>query len=358
MKTRILAALAAALLAAFGPSLADEPSQDPAAPPAPLSDRPDDEQAIRTLLRSYVEAYNAAKPDDLLALMTDDAALKDSAGNVTRGAEAIREQLAAGFAEAAGVTIAGQLEALRFFADEVAQAEGSFALTAPGDEQPSQTGTYTLIAVRRDGGWRIAELSDRADDLNAPIDDVPTAYERLQELEWMVGDWVDESEAARVTSRIRWADNRSFLVRTYSVEIAGEKASTGTVFLGWDPAGQQIKSWQFDSEGGHGEGYWTQITPGQWMVKARGVRRDGRTNSATQLHTVLSQDVVKSASFDRIIGGEPAPDIDEVIMVRKAPGPADLQAQPAAAAAEAPQVQADQAPASAGAQARPAEAPK
>jgi uncharacterized protein (TIGR02246 family) len=325
----MLAAVAAGFLATFGPGLADEPSQ---APPAPLSDRPDDEQAIRAMLRAYVEAYNAAKADDLLALMTDDAALRDSDGHLTRGPDAIREQLTAGFAEAEGVTISGQAESLRFFTPEVAQVEGRFALTAPGDQEPSQTGRFTLIAVRRDGRWRIAELRDARDDLYADLADEPTAYERLQPLEWMVGDWVDESEAARVTSQIRWADNRSFLVRTYFVEIAGERAMTGTVFIGWDPAGQQFKSWLFDSEGGHGEASWTQVAPNQWMVKAQGVRRDGRTTSATQLYTLLSKDVVKAASFDRILGGEPAPDIDEVIMVRKAPAPADLPAQPAEAA--------------------------
>ena len=73
----------------------------------------------------------------------------------------------------------------------------------------------------------------------------------------MVGDWVDESDKAKSQSSVRWADNQSYLIRTYSIQREGEKPSTGTMFIGWDPQSGQIKSWLFNSEGGHGEGLWT-----------------------------------------------------------------------------------------------------
>ena len=49
--------------------------------------------------------------------------------------------------------------------------------------------------------------------------------------------------------------------------------------------------------------------------------RDGRPNSATQVHTILNKDSVKTNSIDRIIGGQVAPDIVDVVMVRKPPQP-------------------------------------
>ena len=152
-----------------------------------------------------------------------------------------------------------------------------------------------------------------------------TPYDRLVELEWMVGDWVDEGSEAKVTAQVRWADNRSYLVRHYTVEVAGAKAVSGTMFVGWDPQTGQIKSWVFDSEGGHGEGLWTRASESQWVVKAHGVLRDGRPTSATQVHTVVNKHSAKTHSIDRIIGGVIAPDVPEILMVRKPPAPREAE---------------------------------
>ena len=148
----------------------------------------------------------------------------------------------------------------------------------------------------------------------------------------MVGDWVDESDNNRVQSSVRWADNQSYLVRTYKIEMQGEKGSSGTMFIGWDPQSGQIKSWLFDSNGGHGEGLWTRTGEKEWVVKAQGVLRDGRPTSATQIHTIINKDSVKTSSIDRIIGGQVAPDIVDVVMVRKPPQPSAGPATPSGCA--------------------------
>ena len=145
----------------------------------------------------------------------------------------------------------------------------------------------------------------------------------------MVGDWVDESEGSRVVVNIRWADKQSYLIRTYHVELRGQKASSGTMFIGWDPLTEQIKSWVFDSEGGHGEGFWTRTGANEWIVKASGVLRDGRPTSATHIHTIVNKDAVKTSSIDRIIGGQIAPDILDIVMVRQPPQPAAAPPSPA-----------------------------
>ena len=119
-----------------------------------------------------------------------------------------------------------------------------------------------------------------------------------------------------------WADNNSYLMRTYRAHVQGEKPTSGTTVIGWDPQTGQIKSWVFDSEGGHGEGLWTRTGEYEWIVKAQGVLRDGRPNSATQVHTIQNKNTVKTNSIDRIIGGQIAPAIADVVMVRKPPQPA------------------------------------
>ena len=93
------------------------------------------------------------------------------------------------------------------------------------------------------------------------------------------------------------------------------------MIIGWDPKTSQLKSWSFDSEGGHGEGHWTRVGDDQWIVKAQGSLRDGSATSATQTITRVNKDAMKFTSTDRVIGGQFAPDIDEMVLVRKPPAP-------------------------------------
>jgi len=226
-----------------------------------------------------------------------------------------------------GLKLEPKVLEIRFLTPGVARVEGQTRLsTATGDA--TEFTRFSSLSVRRDGKWLVAEIREYP----APVEDV-SSYDRLKEIEWMVGDWVDESESVKASSNVRWADNKSFLIRTYQVEVKGEKATSGTVFIGWDPQTGQIKSWLFDAEGGHGEALWTRSGEKEWVVKAQGVLRDGRPTSATQIHTVLNNDSVKTSSIDRIIGGQIAPDITDVVMVRKPPQPGGAQSRPAAAPA-------------------------
>src|SRR5262249_26694237 len=179
-------------------------------------------------------------------------------------------------------------------------------------------GRFSVLVVRREGRWQIAELRDYPASSD---DDGTSNYERLKDLEWMVGEWVNEGGDITVTSTVKWALNKNFLVRDYSITMADEPSMTGVMYLGWDAQARQIKSWVFDSEGGNGTACWTRSGDLQWIIKAQGCLRDGSPTSATQVLTVVNKDAVKQSSLDRIIGGEVAADISEVLMVRKATAP-------------------------------------
>lgn len=290
----------------------------PAVDPAPVSNPK--EAAIREQIEAFTRAYNAPDVDALTELFTADAVIVDPSGAETRGTEAIGAMYAGAFEDVPGVKLESKVEEIRFLTDDVARVEGLSRLSS-GTGDANEFIRFSALILLREGKWLVAEIREHA----APVEDV-TPYERLKELEWMVGDWVDESDNNKVSSSIRWADNQSFLIRTYNVEIQGEKASSGIMVIGWDPQTGQIKSWVFSSEGGHGEGLWTRTAENQWIVKAQGTRHDGQPNSATQIHTILNKDVVKSSSIDRIIGGQVAPDIADVVMVRKPPQPVTIEA--------------------------------
>ncbi len=302
-----------------------------AAPAASAPNRAKDEEAIKALLHDFQQQYAAANAEALANLFIDDGVLVDSDGVSTRGRADILEQYAAGFEDAAGVRIVATLKSLRFLDDNVASLEGTFHLThadqpALSPENTAEPGnTYNVLVVRRDGAWKFAEVRDY------PLPEVvpESNFEHLAEFDWMIGDWVDESGESKITSSIRWSLNKNFIVRDYTIEIANEKAMSGVMWLGWDPQSGQVKSWVFDSGGGHGEAHWTRIGDNEWMLKARGVSRDGQANSATQVITLVNRDVVRQSSIDRIIAGEIAPEIKEVVMVRKAPAAARAATPPA-----------------------------
>ena len=313
--------IGATFLAAAGLVLATAEAQRTQAPAAtPAAAAKPEEAPLRALHAAFVKAYNAADFQALSDLFDDHAAVVDSDGEATRERAEIAAMYKDSFAEAKGVKLDSTVESVRFLTPDVAQIEGRSTLRG-GEGDAAESTKFAALFVRRDGRWRIAEIRDYP----APSED-PSPYDHLRELEWMVGDWEDESPNAKIRSSVRWAVNESFLIRTYSVEVQGEPSMDGTMFIGWDPQTGQIKSWTFDSEGGHGEGLWTRLGDNRWVVKSNGVAIDGRPNSATVIHTLVSKDSVKTSSIDRIIGGEAAPDILDVLMVRQPPSAATAPA--------------------------------
>ena len=87
-------------------------------------------------------------------------------------------------------------------------------------------------------------------------------------------DVLRESDDAIVSTTCKWADGGHFLVRDFSIQTKGKAVLSGTQRIGWDPLKKQFKTWIFDSEGGHAEGYWTR-NGDQWTIKLEGVRQDG-----------------------------------------------------------------------------------
>ena len=76
--------------------------------------------------------------------------------------------------------------------------------------------------------------------------------------------------------------------------------------VGWDPLAKQFRSWEFDSEGGYGEGRWSRDGD-RWVIKHTGVRPEGVTASATNIMTRERPDLVRWISTDRVLGDDSVP---------------------------------------------------
>ena len=86
----------------------------------------------------------------------------------------------------------------------------------------------------------------------------------------------------------------------------GKDVMTVTQRIGWDPAAGQIRSWEFDSEGGFGEGRWGGDGD-RWVVKHTATRPDGATVTATNIMVKERPDLVRWSSTDRFVGSESDP---------------------------------------------------
>jgi uncharacterized protein (TIGR02246 family) len=270
---------------------------------------------IHSLLKAMTTAYNQADAKGLAAVFTDDAILFGPDGDAVRGRDAIGRHYGDAFDSGPTCKIAEEVEAVHFLSPEVASAIGHFHLD---DEKGTAlfSGRYSLIAVRKQNEWKLAELRDLA----TARGDTADKGGPLRELEWLVGDWVDEGEDGKVASTVRWEEGKKFLVRRYSIQVDGEPSRSGAQWIGWDPQAKQIRSWVFDSDGDFGQGRWTR-SDNAWIIKASGITGDGLTTSSTQLIEPINKDSLKLRSTDRIVGSELLPDIEEVVMVRRPPPP-------------------------------------
>jgi hypothetical protein len=156
---------------------------------------------------------------------------------------------------------------------------------------------------------------DRVTEEEVPV--VPTHYEQLKELEWMVGAWLDEDDQSRIETVCQWTKNRNFMTRMFSIAVRDRIEMSGLQIIGWDPAAKQIHSWVFDSDGGFGEGVWSK-KDNRWYVKSTGTLADGSKSSFVNIITRLDDDTFTWQSIDRVAGGEILPNVAEVVVVRQA----------------------------------------
>jgi hypothetical protein len=159
--------------------------------------------------------------------------------------------------------------------------------------------------VKRGGQWLIAHLTESESQA------APSPYSHLQELEWMIGTWKDNTSEAEVRTTCEWATNKTFLTRAFSAKSKDRGELEGTEVIGWDPIKGHIRAWIFDSEGGFGEAIWTREGE-RWLVQSVTTLPDGRKASAHSTITRVSDDQYAWESTNRILDGEVRPNIDKI----------------------------------------------
>lgn len=284
-----------------------------------------DEAAVRALAAQFADAFNKHDAVAIATQFTENARVIDEDGHAVDGRAAIRERFTIAFEANPELKVDFATDTLRFVSPDVAVEEGR--ASAQGG---SLSGMYTVLYVKHDGRWQIAGVRDHANVEEAP----ESPHARLEELAWLVGDWVDESDDETVVrTTCAWSDDGNYLIRHFKIEAAGKPVMSGSQRIGWDPQRKQIRTWVFDSDGGFSEGFVTRAAENQWVVKMTGTLSDGAAVSATNVITREHPDTMRWLSMDRTVGGEALPDAEEIVIARKPPGPgaaAPDEAKPAA----------------------------
>ncbi len=295
----------------------DRPAREPEPArgdrPAASPERESDVRAITELLASFVKAYNAKDARAIGDLFTTDAEIEDEDAEVTRGRDAIVARFTGTFAERDAGTLAVGTDSLRFLGADLAIEEGTATLST-GPDTPPRTNRYSVIYARQGGRWLQARIRDEPSEEDSP-------HERLLELEWMLGEWVNEGDDGVVFTTCKWAENGNFLLREFKLKVEGRIALSGTQRIAWDSQREQFRMWVFDDGGGFGEGVFTRDGD-RWVVTGSGVRSDGESVAFTNAITPLDKDRIRWEILERTVGGETLPYSDRFELVRRPPDPA------------------------------------
>jgi uncharacterized protein (TIGR02246 family) len=266
-----------------------------------------EETAVRAVLDEYVAAFNRRDPAAMGAKWVEQGVfVNETNGTRTVGREAIERNLATLLSEESELTLGGRIDSVRFIRPDVVQVSGQ-AVTVGPDDEPNDS-TFVAILVREEGAW----LFDSIHETQVPPS--TNTPDQLESLDFLVGRWVDETDAARVESSVFWSANQAFLVRTYEVQ-RDDDIQRGTQVIGWDSRQERIRSWTFDSDGTFGEGLWSSGDEG-WTVKLSQTLADGRISAATQVITSVDENTLSVQMVGREVEGELLPSTEPVRMVR------------------------------------------
>jgi len=272
-----------------------------------------DEEAIRQADASFVKAYEQGDAKAVAAHFTVDAEYVDELGDVFQGRDAIEESLAEFFSENPSCKLEMNIESIRFISPGVAVEDGRTTITRPESAAPVDS-RYTAVYVKVDGKWLAASVRDHAPK------DRRQHRTQLEQLSWLKGDWVDEGDDSIVIFSCKAVDNGNFLLRTFTIQVAGQEVMSGTQRIGWDPLTGKLRTWIFDSEGAYGEGLWHRDGE-NWVLKTTGVTADGQTASSTSIYTFVDEHTMTWQSVHHEIAGIQQPDSEVITIVRQAPAP-------------------------------------
>lgn len=256
--------------------------------------------AIQKMAQAFVAAFEKGDAKAVAAFWLPGGDYIDLTGRAFNGREEIEDTFAETFAQSPGMKVRIEVASLKFLTPQSAVEDGNTSIIGPDGSVLSRA-HYTNVLVERDGAWHLASVRESP---YVP----PSNYENLRSLEWAVGVWehdVSEGHVAGVT--FEWTPDNNFIVSSRYVRANGEELHNGSQTIAWNAAAKRIESFSFESDGGFGQGVWSQ--DGQtWTVKTTSVLRSGSTLTSTNIVTRVDANNITVQTIDQKLDGKSLPD--------------------------------------------------
>lgn len=260
-------------------------------------------EAIRKTAAEYIDAVNQGDAAKAANFWTENGEYIDEQGRVRKGREMLGERLDANSAPAKRPPLTVRFRSTRFVTDDVAIEDGT-SFTAAAGPNEAALARFTVVWVKKGGRWMIDAIHE------SPLPSLSN-YEKLHGLSPLLGEWVHQSGDASVHLSAHWSEGNNYLRREFSIKSNGEQALSGTQYIGYDPNARQIRSWTFDSDGGHTVGTWTRDGDA-WVVHSEGYMRNGHRTTSTNIYTVNDGQMTRR-SVDSRVNDQPIPDSEIVL---------------------------------------------
>ena len=264
---------------------------------------------VATAIEAYVTSFNDKNAKQFSELWSTDAVYTDrTSGDQFVGRAAIEAEFDKVFARENVPALSVHTESLDFISPSVALARGTATATVT-DAEPIESG-FSVVYVKRDGRWLIDHINE---DVIAVVD---ARHEALNQLEFMIGQWICQNDGVTIESSSDWTENQAYISNTYKVSSGGQVQSSGLQIIGWDPTSKQICSWLFDSSGTFVSGIWTNRDE-KWVVQSVATLSDGGRGSFTNVYRPQADGSYTWEKMNQVLDGQLLPNAAETIVQRK-----------------------------------------
>jgi uncharacterized protein (TIGR02246 family) len=313
MKATSLAvtAVAMACSVAIASVAADNSSPDAQNIQQPALQSSPDYQAVADQFRKYQQAYDRGDAKALASFYAEDVNYIDQDGVEIKGRGEMEKLFVENFKANPGAKITIAIEDLKPLTPDVEINRGVATVTATSGITESTR--YVAVVAKKGDRWQICQLTQTAGP-------APSAYSQLEPLQWLIGSWENKDADQTVETKVAWAGDQHFLVRTFKLRGAEAGETDGWEIVGWDPDRQQIRSWIFDSNGGFGESSWA-YNGGHWLIRASNVLPDGSRSTAEHVLTKVDDHQFTWESQNRTLDGESQPSVPKIVVHRTPSNP-------------------------------------
>lgn len=268
--------------------------QEPARDAAASLDRPADREAIRTTVKQLLDAFEKQDVAKITELLTDGAELSIEDNPSIIGKAAIEEALKRRFVSKAKQQMVLSDEMLRFTSQVTAVEEGMLKSMMKG--QASSMHRYSLMHVKEDGKWKIAQIRQWTN-----------AEAALLELDWLVGEWKAERADLSIHTTYEWVGNKAFIRGNINTRQKDRTISAMQV-IGLDPKTGGLRIWIFEANGIFAEGTCYR-DENSWIFETSGETPQGVSVSSKNILLHVSPEVMTWQPVQLRMGEEQIADL-------------------------------------------------